>query len=248
MQDIVLQLNTYDCNLQGYQDKLGHTIHFNVFFINDRESSHLTQLIVQANIDNEVAGYISLLYLSEDNKNKYFSSVWDYYYHKKMSAHLKSLLENDVGTFCTAVNQSFNIKVTNLEQFKDYIQDLFSNEYTKFMSFYLNKPYPELVTVYSENDKTCKHFTEIPFINVERKKTNFLNRGIANAIHHAACTILKKQNMFLYASNNNTEDGKRLWQHLTKNPKFITLSDYYLGTLTNNRDKLIQLQRHKLTV
>lgn len=248
MQDIVLQLNIYDSDLQGYQDKLGHNIDFNVFFINDRESSHLTQLILQANVGKEVAGYISLLYLSQENKDKYFSSVWDFYYNKKMSGHLKSLLNKDSEAFCTQVSQLLNIHINNVEEFKNYTEKLFYNEYTKFISFHLNKPYPELVTVYSDLDKTCKDFSEIPFMSIERNRTNFLNRGIANAIHHAACSILKKQNMFLYASNNNTEDGKRLWQHLTKNPKFITLSDHYLGTLTQNREQLVEFKRHKLTV
>ena len=54
--------------------------------------------------------------------------------------------------------------------------------------------------------------------------------------------------MFLHASNNNTEDGKRLWENLTKNPKFLTLSDTYLGTLTNNREQLVEFKRHKLTI
>lgn len=248
MHDIVIELNAHDYNLEDYKDKAGHTIDFKVFFINDREISHFTQLIVQASVENEIAGYISLIYLSQENKEKYFSSVWDFYYHKKMSGHLKSLLKNDIPGFCAAVNQYFHIQVNSVEEFKDYIKQLFDNEYTKFISFHLNKPYPELVTVYSDTDKICKDFSEIPFMNMERKKINFLNRGIANAIHHAACTILKQQDMYLYASNNNTEDGKRLWQHLTKNPKFITLSDYYMGTLTNNREQLVQLKRHKLTV
>lgn len=248
MQDIVLELNTDNYDLKCYEDKIGNKIDFKVFFINDRESSHLSQLIVQAYIKNEVAGYISLLYLSNENKDKYFSSVWDFYYNKKMPGYLKSLLKNDTQLFCTHVNQAFNIQVHNLQEFKNYTEKLFYNEYTKFISFHLNKPYPELVTVYSDSDKTSKDFSEIPFMNLERPKINFLNKGIANAIHHAACSILKKQNMFLYASNNNTEDGKRLWKHLTKNPKFITLSDCYLGTLTQNREQLVQCTRHKITI
>lgn len=248
MQDIVLELNTDNYDLKCYEDKIGNKIDFKVFFINDRESSHLSQLIVQAYIENEVAGYISLLYLSNENKDKYFSSVWDFYYHKKMPGYLKSLLKNDTQLFCTHVNQAFNIQVNTLQEFKNYTEKLFYNEYTKFISFHLNKPYPELVTVYSDSDKTSKDFSEIPFINIERPRINFLNKGIANAIHHAACAILKKQNMFLYASNNNTEDGKRLWKHLTKNPKFITLSDCYLGTLTQNREQLVQCTRHKITI
>lgn len=248
MQDIVLELNPNDYGLYGYQDKLGENIEFKLFFVNDKESSHFSQLIVQANVENEMAGYISLLYLSEENKNKYFSSVWDFYLNSKMSFNLKSLLDKDSELFCNEVNKVFNLQINTVEDFKNYIEKLFYNDYTKFISFHFNKPYPELVTVYSDSEKTCKDFSELPFMNVERKRKNFLNRGIANAIHHAACSILKQKNMFLHASNNNTEDGKRLWENLTKNPKFLTLSDTYLGALTNNREQLVEFKRHKLTV
>lgn len=248
MQDTVIELDKTIYNLDTYIDKKGQFIDFNIFFIEEREESHLTQFIIQASVNGEMAGYISLLYLSQEIKNKYFSTPWDFYYHKKMSSHLKSLFHNDFSKFCQEIKNSFDIDIYTPEEFKSYASQKIENDYKKFISFYLNKPYPEIVTVYSDSDKTSKDFSEFPFMNQQRNPTNFLGRGIANAIYHSACQILKKNNMCLHASNNQTLDGQRMWQHLVKNPKFFTLSDNYWGSLTTDRKNIVKLSRKKITV
>lgn len=248
MQDTVIKLDKKHYHLDTYIDKKGQCIDFNIFFIEDREESHFNQLIVQASVNNEVAGYISLFYLSEENKNKYFNTPWDFYYNKKMSSYLKNLFHNDFSKFSHEVKNSFDIDVKNQEEFKIYAIQKVENDYKKFISFYLNKPYPEIVTVYSDSDKTSKNFSEFPFVNHPRKNTNFLGRGIANALYHCACKILKKDNMFLHASTNQTADGQRMWQQLTKNPKFFILSDNYWGSFTTDRQNIVELTRKKLTV
>lgn len=244
----IIQLDKKNYSLDLYVDKQGRTIDFNIFFIEEREISHLTQLIVQASVDNEVAGYMSLLYLSDNNKTKYFNNTWDFYYNSKMSCHLKNLFHNDFPYFREEIQRIFDIFITDKKDFQIYINQRFNNDYNKFISFHLQKPYPELITVYSESDKNSKNFSEFPFTSQARKPINFLGLGIANAIYHCACHILKKHNMCLYASANQTADGKRMWKHITKNPQFLALTDHYLGNLNTDRKNIIQLSRAKITL
>lgn len=248
MHNTIIQLNTDIYRFPSYQDKKGNDIEFNAFLLNEREDSHLTQLVVQASIDKEIAGYISLIYLSDENKFKYFNTPWDFYYNQKMQPYLKNLFCNDWLSFCKEINKIYEVDISTTEEFKLFATKIVDNEYKKFISYYLNKPYPEIVTVYSDKDKNFKNFSEFPFLNIERKKINFLNRGIANAIYHFSCQILKKNNMCLYASNNQTSDGQRMWEKLEKNPKFLTLSDNYWGNLTTDRKNLINIQRKGITI
>lgn len=244
----MIELNTKLYDLPSYEDKNGNKIDFNIFFFKTKEESCLTQLILQASVNNEVAGYISLLYLSEENKKTYFNSPWDFYYNQKMPVHLKHLFNNDWTSFCNEIKNSYMVDILSKEDFKVFATNNVNNEYKKFISYYLNKPYPEIVTVYSDDDKNCKDFSEFPFMNIKRKATNFLGQGIANAIYHCACQVLKKENMSLYASNNQTADGQRMWKQLEKNPKFLTLSDSYWGSLTTDRKNIIEVQRKSLTI
>lgn len=248
MKNTIQELNKDLYQLETYQDKDGNKILFDLFFIEEREESHLSQFIVQASIDGEIAGYMSILYLSDTNKSKYFNSAWDYYYHKKMPLNLKTLFDKKDNDFFKKVHELFNVKLDTQEEFKHFAEKFVENEYKKLLSFYWNKPYPEIVTVYSEQDKKFKDFSDFPFMSYSRKNINFLGKGIANAIYHCACHILKKENLYLYESNNQTLDGKRMWSRLEKNPKFLTLSDTYYDTLTTNRNNIIELERKKITI
>ena len=245
---LLLKKNIQDYNLNYYSTYDNKPITFDCFFINEHEDSHMTQLIVKASFNGEMAGYISLLYLSEENKNKYFSNVIDYYFNKKISKYFKDLYQQDFHKFCLEFNHIYNTSINNKSEFNEYIEKQTTNDYIKFISFYLNKPYPEIVAVYSEQDLKSKDFSEFPFMSNPRKLTNFLGKGIGTSLYHASCVILKKENLELYASNNQTEDGQRMWRHLSQNSKFITLSDTYLTSLTQDRNNVIEMKRKKITI
>lgn len=248
MENNIIQLNTDIYGLHSYQDKSGNDITFNVFFTKEKEDTHLTQLIVQAMVNEEVAGYICLIYLSEENKKNYYNNTWEFYYNQKMSVSLKNLFYNDWSSFCKETKKSFNTDIHTVEDFKNFVNIRFDNDYKKFISYYLNKPYPEIVTIYSDNDIYCKDFSSYPFFNMKRKATNFLNKGIANALYHCACHILKKDRLYLHASNSQTVDGQRMWKCLEKNSKFLMLSDNYWDNLTTDRKNIIQIQRKCITI
>ncbi len=244
--DFVEKLN---CDfLTNYVDKNNQPIDFDVFYIKDKEESHLSQYIIQANSNGEMAGYISLLFLSKENKEIYFNTCWDFYFNKKMSKHLKNLYVNDWDSFIKEVKNSFDIQIQSKEDFQNWAVKYSENDYKKFLSFYLEKPYPEIVAVYSNCDAKYKDFSEFPFMSFSRKPINFLGNGFGNALYHASCTFLKNKGLALYASNNQTEDGQRMWRQVEKNNNFLVLSDSYFTTLTSDRKNLIEVHRKKLTV
>lgn len=244
--DIVKKLNSDF--LTNYFDKNNQPIDFDVFYIKDKEESHFSQYIIQANSNGEMAGYISLLFLSKENKEIYFNTCWDFYFNKKMSKHLKNLYLNDWDTFIKEVKNSFDIQIQSKEDFQNWAVKYSENDYKKFLSFYLEKPYPEIVAVYSNCDAKYKDFSEFPFMSFSRRPINFLGNGFGNALYHAACKVLKNDNLELHASNNQTEDGQRMWRQVEKNNNFLVMSDSYLTSLTSDRKSLIEVKRKKLTI
>lgn len=244
--DVVEKLN---CDfLKNYVDKKNQPIDFDVFFIKEKEESHLSQYIIQANSNGEMAGYMSLLFLSKENKEKYFNTAWDFYFNKKISKHLKNLYLNNWELFKKEVKNSFDLDVNSQEDFQNWAIKNSENDYKKFLSFYLEKPYPEIVAVYSNCDTKYKDFSEFPFMSFSRKPINFLGQGFGTALYHAACNILKNNNLELHSSNNQTEDGQRMWRQVEKNSNFLVMSDSYFTNLTSDRKNLIEVHRKKLTI
>lgn len=248
MDCIVTKIDIENDYINHYFTKDFKPINFDCFYINDKEDSHMSQLIIQASVDGEVAGYISLLYLSEENKNKYFSTALDYYFNKKMSKKIFELYNDNFEQFCINFNNIYDSKINNKNDFIEYVEKEISNDYKKFISFYLNKPYTEIVTVYNEDDYKSKDFSEFPFLTIKRNNINFSGKGIATALYHCACKILKKDNLNLYASNNQTKDGQRMWMSFENNPKFLNISDNYYGSLTTDRKGIIEIQRKGITI
>lgn len=218
--------------------------------------------VIQALVDNQVAGYILTAYISEETQKKLFKSPLDYfiYYHtnerikqlyvaKKYSDIIELLFEktsfHELKQKYDLINpenkNTLSLKTLNNFAYKNYL-----SKYSNFLTQWLNKPNVEMICVYNDLDKKQKDFTSYPFIQEPRLVlTNFRGQGIAQSLYAKACHILQQQNLYLYASNTQTENGQKMWKILENHPKFQVCLDSYAAYLQSSkiiqRKKLIAL-------
>lgn len=229
------------------------------------DNSFLNLFCIQAFVNNECAGYLTLSYLSEDMKSKYFNSCFDYYVwtygndylqtsycHNKLDGLISSL-EKSFQYHEDYINNSAQYEKFNLEQKLDFLKNIinakYSSTYNHFLSFRHNRPNVEMVCVYNESDKNCKSFDVFPFESSPREsQSNFRKKGISQALYEIGGLLVQQYNMNIYCSNLQTEDGKKMWNILENHPKFNVMLDSYLALNTTNRTQLISKERKKLLV
>lgn len=255
-----------DRNFQTFDKE---DITFKIFSLEEEhfreDNSFLNLFCIQAFIKVECAGYLTLSYLSEDMKNKYFNSCFDYYiwtygndYLQTCYTHnkIEGLVSSLEKLFQNYSDYSDNIQKYNLlnseeklDFFKTIINHKYSATYNNFLSFRHNRPNVEMVCVYNENDKNCKSFDSFPFQSLPRKnKINFRKKGISQALYEIGGLLVQKYDMNIYCSNLQTDDGKKMWNILENHPKFNVMLDSYLAINTMNRAQLISRERKKLLV
>lgn len=244
-------------------------ITFKIFSLEEEhfreDNSFLNMFCIQAFVQGQCAGYLTLSYLSEDMKNKYFNSCFDYYiwthgndYLQTCYAHNKtdgliSSLENAFQNYTDYINNKETYKILEtdkkLEFFKIIIDKKYSCTYNNFLSFRHNRPNVEMVCVYNEQDKNYKNFETLPFQSLPRNsQNNFRKQGISQALYEIGGLLVQKNNMNIYCSNLQTSDGKKMWGILENHPKFNVMLDSYLSINSMNRTQLILTERKKLLV
>lgn len=262
--------------LESFTDKLFFTknndaITFKIFNLNQEhfqeDNSFLNIVCIQAFVANECAGYISLSYLSDEIKNKYFNNVMDYFIWTHGTTQLQTLY-NDCNLI--AINEIIEQKLGSSEQLThakadqsydnlslsekyaflyNVIETKYSCAYDNFISFRHNRPNVEMVCVYNEQDKKCKNFDSFPFISENRENlTNFRQQGISQALYKVGGLLMQYWGMNIHSSNIQSHDGKKMWSILENHPCFNVMLDSYLTTNTKNRDNLISQERKKLVV
>jgi hypothetical protein len=242
----ITKINITDYSKENFYTKNNDNIQFNILHILSKEDSDFSSLIVQAFLNDEAAGHIILNYISMESKINKFNTVFDYFIYKKLPLKIQN--EKNTPQFLNSVNNYLKSTYSTIDELVDFVDKQFNTEYQKLLSFYLNKPTPEILTVYSDKDLHYRNFNSFPAEKTTRNNVNFQNLGISNALYNVAAIILKELNMDLYSSNNQTNDGKRMWNSLLKNKNFIHMSDIYLNTLTTNRQELMAQKRNKITV
>lgn len=220
-------------------------IDFNIYYDNNKESSHFCNYIIEAVVDNQIAGHISILYLSDENKKKYFNTIIDYYLLLKLP-NLKNLYHSNETNFYEKFNSLFKLNISNKNEFTHYLNSNFTKQYLNFLSSYLNKPYVEMISVYDENTFTRKDFTQDPIQYVKRDNINFQKLGIASTLYEVSSKILNEHQLYIHNSKCQTKEGEHLWKSFEKNNKFTVLTQSHKEYLSNLDTHYSMINRKKL--
>ena len=227
-----------------------------------------TLCTVQAFVDDQPAGYVTLAYLSDEIKNRYFKNSMEHYIYQYGNDKIKSAYEDGnlkelVPVLCEKLQLSPNItppgKNEGLspekylkKQFKfltKIVDDLRGSDYSSFINYWHNRPNVEMMYVYNQDDKRYKTFNEYPFTHETRtEQKSFRGQGISQALYEVAGLWMQSKNLYLHASTTQSADGKKMWDILENHPKFQVLADTFLTKATHNRKLTIGKERKKLYV
>lgn len=237
------------------------------YFSEELDNIPFNYTAVQALVDNEVAGYILISYLSQETKDKFFQSPLDYFIYYHASEEVKSfyyqkqydkvqdiILKNNKFLEISDIYKSLlcekyeecKIENLSLQTLELFAHKHYFTKHSNFITQWLNKPNVEMICVYNELDKKVKNFTSYPFTQEVRENLiSFRGQGIAQSLYAKAGSILQQNNLHLYASNTQTSNGQKMWSILENHPKFQVCLDSYAVYLQPSqiiqRKKLITL-------
>ncbi len=205
--------------------------------------------VFNAYINEELVGYAKVSYIPESKSLK-IKNPMDYFIYKNYSDNesvLKAYKEKNYEYLIQKLSPKMLGTDSSIEniysKYESEINQMFSSQYKKFYDYWFDKPSIDLIRVFSEKDHKVTDL--INQKTIEREPKNFQKQGIGLSLYSHIADWCKSNNLHLWSSQTQTEDAKKIWESMEKNPKFLVLmQDAIEESLKNNQPKL----RKQLTI
>ncbi len=201
-----------------------------------------------AEIDNELVGYLKLKYIPQENISlisdtlgylifkTYFDDhqlISDYQLNNK-----KNILHKIGGTYLKLSKDEILLKSPQeidslFDKFSTYLNETYSKQRLEFINYWINKPSIDLVRVFTDKDTQVTDYSDGIGVKINRNRTNWQKKGIGYSLYEEAIKWCSNNNLELWASKTRTDDAKQLWNKLEHLPNFLI-------TLNNNAKNIHQ--------
>lgn len=194
------------------------------------------KIIIKSVVDGQDTGYIKLAYIDSQWAQEHLKNTMDYFIYKSYDTQSPIFLayqKQDFISLVRAFSKEINLsseKINSLDQdcaqkyWTDIVQSLTNKHEHKFQEFkdyWINKPTIEMICVYTEKDQHSWDFSKFPAEKAERDNPkNWRSQKIGLALYSAAAKWCKMNGLQLWASTNQTENAKKMWQIMEKMPCF----------------------------
>ncbi len=198
-----------------------------------------------AYINDELVGYAKLSYIPKQKAEK-INSPMDYYIYKNYSDNesiLNAYKEKNYEYLIQKLSPKLLDKKSSIEdiyhEYENEINNLFFSQYKRFYDYWVNKPSIDLIRVFSEKDTKVSDLINKKII--ERKPKNYQKQGIGISLYIHIADWCKSNNLHLWSSQTQTEDAKKIWESMEKNPKFLVLmQDAFEQSINNSNQSKIR--------
>lgn len=225
-----------------------------------------TQHMIGATINEQPAGYITLSYISDATKNKYFKDVLHYFVYMKSNSVLVSFFEDqdieqfvikaskfmgaDIQAQLSTMNKREKVQFLN-EQYKlieQWVIEKYTPAYIGFIDYWHNKPNIDIIRVHCEKDKTSKDFSVWPFDTIQRQPLNFRKQGVAKALYIAAGKYMQSLGMCVWQSDTETPEGQKTWKDMEHYCSFKVMMDKCQCFVASGQKHLQEIERKRYIV
>lgn len=177
------------------------------------EDELFSRIHINAIYNNEPAGFVSVIYVNSETYEKKLKTPLDYFVYKIYQGHndVRTLYENRHNELLKFV-QRFKSLGSTYEDILDHVNDNYSNQYEKFINYWVNKPSRELTYVYDGTKSNVKSLINGKFTSVSIEPKNFRKIGIGKALLEKSMEVVNSKQLSLWESNTKTIQGNKFWQ------------------------------------